>query len=112
MIEEEVERRLADKIKNVLEHVSKTYGVNMKQLMKDVTLVSANNTMCMGLTVKGQPCKRRSHANGFCHSHQSQKPVVIRTVCTPQASNEHTHDSSILFVQGCPGCKELAPTMI
>ena len=35
MINEEVERRLTDKIGKVLEYVSKTYDVSIKQLMKE-----------------------------------------------------------------------------
>jgi len=115
MINEEVERRVAEKIKAILEHVSKTYDVSIKQLMKDASVVHTENTMCMGLTAKGKSCNRRSckkSNNGFCHSHQSQKPNIIRTVCTPVSPNQHNHDPGVFFVQGCPGCREKPKVMI
>jgi len=109
MINEEVERQVALKIKAVLEHVSKTYDVSIKQLLKDASTLTADNSMCMGLTAKGKSCNRRAckkSNNGFCHQHQNQKPNVIRTVSTPVAKNQHNHDPGMFFVQGCPGCKD------
>jgi len=115
MMEEEVERRVAEKLKIVLEHVSKTYDVSIKQLMKDASIVHADNSMCMGVTKQGKSCNRRSckkSKNGFCHSHQGQKPRVVKTVTAPIESNLHNHDQGLFFVQGCPGCKEKPKVLI
>jgi len=115
MINEEVERQVALKIKAVLEHVAKTYDVSIKQLLKDATTVQTENTMCMGVTAKGKSCIRRAckkSNNGFCHSHQNQKPNVVRTVTVPKETNQHTHEPGLFFVDGCPGCKQKPVSVI
>lgn len=107
VMEEEVERRVAEKLKSILEHISKTYDVSIKQLLKDASTVQSNNTMCCGVTAKGKACIRRAckkSNNGFCHSHQDQKPRVVKSVSVPLGQNVHTHESGLFFVSGCPGC--------
>ena len=107
MIEEEVERRINDRIGHILEHISKTYDVSMKQLLKDASMVSTDSGMCMGLTAKNKRCNRRAckkTKNGYCSFHQSQKPAMVRTVSTTQ-HNPHNHPPELLFVKGCQACE-------
>jgi hypothetical protein len=107
MIEEEVELRLNERIGHILAHISKTYDVSMKQLLKDASMVSSDSEFCMGLTAKNKRCNRRAckkSKNGYCAVHQNQKPIIVRTVNTT-AQNHHNHPPEQLFVKGCQGCE-------
>ena len=46
LIEEEVERRLEERLTKVLEHISKTYDVSMKQLLKDTSTLKVDDKTC------------------------------------------------------------------
>lgn len=107
MIEEEVERRVNDKLTKVLEYISQTYDVSIKQLMKDSATINPQSETCLGLTAKNKRCGNKACKkvnNGYCSRHQSQKPTVVRTISTTTLQNPHNHPPSQLFVKGCPGC--------
>lgn len=107
MIEEEVERRVSERIGSILEYISKTYDVSIKQLMKDAALIHGESEVCLGLTAKNKRCGNKvckKNKNGYCSKHQNQKPTIVRTI-SPIHKTEHTHPPNILFVKGCPGCK-------
>lgn len=108
MINEEVERRLTDKIGKVLEYVSKTYDVSIKQLMKDAAQIQSTSELCMGLTSKNKRCGNKAckkTKNGYCAKHQNQKAHVSK-MCTPTSQNVHNHPPNLFFVEGCPGCEK------
>lgn len=113
MIEEEVERRVNERLTKVLEYISQTYDVSMKQLMKDTATIKPQTEMCLGLTAKNKRCGNkacRKANNGYCARHQNQKPQVVRTVSTTTLQNPHNHPPSQLFVKGCPGCERRSRT--
>jgi hypothetical protein len=108
MINEEVERRLTDKIGKVLEYVSKTYDVSIKQLMKDAAQIQSTSELCMGLTSKNKRCGNKAckkTKNGYCSKHQNQKAHVSK-MCTPTNQNIHNHPPELFYVEGCPGCQK------
>lgn len=109
MINEEVERRLSDKIGKVLEYVSKTYDVSIKQLMRDAAQIQTESELCMGLTAKNKRCGNKAckkSKNGYCSKHQKQKSTVVRTSTPVSTENLHTHPPELFYVEGCPGCQK------
>jgi hypothetical protein len=119
LIEQEVERRLEERITKVLEHISKTYDVSMKQLLRDTSTLKVDDKTCLGLTSKKTRCKLKQHQNGYCKHHQDQRPRQIQqsqsvSDMTTSVKSQHNHPSSILWKDGCPGCKKkpVKPLMI
>ena len=115
MIEDEVERRLQEKLTKVLEHISKTYDVSMKQLLKDTSTLKVADNTCLGLTSKKQRCRLKQHEHGYCRIHQNQRPVQRPMQHTSSVSDmssvksQHNHPGSILWQDGCPGCRKKPP---
>ena len=110
MIEDEVERRLEERLTKVLEHISKTYDVSMKQLLKDTSTLKVDDKTCMGLTSKKTRCKLKQHQHGYCKHHQDQRPRQIQQSTSVSdmsaVKSQHNHPGSILWKDGCPGCKK------
>jgi hypothetical protein len=109
MINEEVERRVSEKIGTVLEYIAKTYDVNIKQLMKDAASIQTDSELCMGLTAKNKRCGNKTckkHKNGYCSKHQKQKTNIVKTTTQSLTENIHTHATNLFFVKGCPGCEK------
>lgn len=120
LIEEEVERRLEDRLTKVLEHISKTYDVSMKQLLRDTSTLQVDEKTCMGLTTKKTRCKLKQHQNGYCKHHQDQRPRQIHQAPQPVSDmstmkSQHNHPGTVLWKEGCPACnkkKASKPLMI
>lgn len=112
MIEDEVQRRLEERLTKVLEHISKIYDVSMKQLLKDTSTLKVADTTCMGMTNKGSRCRLKQNQHGYCKIHQSQRPIhrplhQVQSVSDMStAKMNHNHPSSVLWQDGCPGCKK------
>jgi hypothetical protein len=77
LIEEEVEKRVQERLGKVLEHISKTYGIVTTNLLREVGTVQKNRR-CMGQTAKKTQCMRTGSASGYCKSHESQKPTIVK----------------------------------
>jgi hypothetical protein len=110
LMNEEVERRLNDKIYAVLENISKAYHLPIEQLMRDASTVAVSNDTCMGRTNQGNRCKSKvckQQQNGYCKKHQKQKPNIVQTV---QNTTKHTHGPHIMHMAGCPECIKKRPT--
>jgi len=57
IFEEEVNRRVNDKINEILSKISQTYDISMKQLLRDIeTTVKISDDTCHGLTKNGKKC--------------------------------------------------------
>lgn len=112
MIEDEVERRVAEKLNKLLQHISKTYDVSLKQLLRDSSsLQVAPDNTCMGITSKKQRCRMKSHGDtGYCKHHHDQKPAIRKQVSVVNIEQIaatapiHNHPNTILFAADCPGC--------
>jgi hypothetical protein len=112
LINEEVERRLSEKIGKVLEYVSKTYDVSIKQLMKDAAQIQSDSELCMGLTAKNKRCGNKTckkHKNGYCSKHQNQKTKIVKPSTPVCIDTMHTHAPDLFYVKGCPGCEKSKP---
>jgi hypothetical protein len=120
LIEEEVQRRVEERVTKVLEHISKTYDVSMKQLLKDTSTLKVVDNTCLGLTSKKTRCKLKQHQHGYCKHHQDQRPIqrqLHQSQSVSDMSNiksQHNHPNTVLWKDGCPGCKKKSaqPLMI
>jgi hypothetical protein len=109
LIEEEVEKR----VNKVLEKISQTYDISMRQLLRDVAAMPENTpqTRCLGLTAKKSRCTRPGHHDGYCKVHKDQKPARVpppppaTTTVTVHPAVQHTHTLPPLFMRGCPACE-------
>jgi hypothetical protein len=77
LIEQEVDKRVQERLERVLEHISKTYGIGTSQLLRETATVTKPKR-CMGQTAKKVQCMRSCMPNGYCKSHQNQKPVIVQ----------------------------------
>lgn len=110
LIEEEVEKRVNERLKAVLEKISKTYDISLRQLVRDLDAVAEiPSTCCKGLTKKGKRCCWSAKTDGYCNRHLDQKPV-LRIKRTPSVTTTvataHTHTLPPLFLAGCPACEK------
>lgn len=107
IIEEEIDRRVNERINVLLEYISNHWDISLAQLTKDVprALPTTSVTQCMSVHKKSkQRCKNRAKSNGFCHMHQAQHTVRHE----PRVNTDelvHTHTLPPLFMKGCPVCE-------
>jgi hypothetical protein len=74
IIEEEVSQRVAKRITEVLQIISKTYELPLEQLYKDTACVECK--FCKGFLQSKKRCLKQPKENGYCGFHQSQVPVA------------------------------------
>jgi len=115
LIEDEIEKRVNERINIMLDKISRTYDISLRQLMRDLdTMADTPSTCCKGLTGKGKRCSRSAKTDGYCHLHIKQKPVqrITRTPSsvTPTLAVAHTHTLPPLFMAGCPACERSRST--
>jgi hypothetical protein len=110
LLEEEIDKRVNERLTQILEKVSRTYDISMRQLLRDVSVLETSTLSCRGLTAKGKPCRHAVTKDGYCFQHLKQKPntTVIMTAPPPsiQTRVEHTHSLPPLFLDGCPACQK------
>ena len=115
-IEEEIDRRVNDRLNDLLGKISRTYDIPLRQLLRDLSTAQTGGT-CLGLTAKKTRCTRPGHFDGYCKVHKDQKPVT-RVVVTPAptvavtATVQHTHTLPPLFVRGCPACERTSTSRL
>lgn len=88
LIEQEIERQVQSKLNKFIEVVSKTYGIPMNVLLRDMKGMSEEKSpvcqQCMGSTAAGKRCKFFATANGYCKKHHNQyKPPRVIAAITP-----------------------------
>ena len=111
ILEDEVEKRVTERMAVMLDKISRTYDISIRQLMRDVSVLNETpSSTCRGVTAKGKPCRHAAKETGYCHQHDKQKPV--RRVQPPPLPiietgrvSEHTHTLPPLFLAGCPACE-------
>jgi hypothetical protein len=116
VIENEVNRRVSDRLSNVVQHISRTYRLSYERIMKEVAGLEGTRTdQCLGLVGKGTRCTRHARIDGYCKTHQDQKPMVLmRAIESPVSPEElstvtrHTHSLPPLFLAGCPACEKFS----
>lgn len=124
VIEREIETQVAERVADservanermtvALEHISKTYDISLRQLMRDVSLEEPSGVSvprCLGLTKTKKRCHSLGKFEGYCGKHKDQRPVpVLRSsASTTCVTQEHTHTLPPMFLAGCPVCDESA----
>lgn len=111
LLEEEIDKRVNERLTQILEKVSRTYDISMRQLLRDVSVLETAATSCRGLTAKGKPCRHPVTKDGYCFQHLKQKPNTTVVVSAPPQSQTHveythTHTLPPLFLAGCPACQK------
>ena len=107
ILENEVNRRVSERLSNVITHVAKTYRLPFEKLMKDVALLEVKTDQCLGIVGKGTRCTRHAKLDGYCRMHQDQKPRVVMCREPVEAGPQHTHTLPPLFMAGCPACDKV-----
>lgn len=108
VIETEVNRRVSERLSNVVQHVAKTYRLPFDALMRDVAALEVKTDQCLGLVGKGTRCTRHARIDGYCKTHQDQKPrIVMRPVEAEPQGLAHTHTLPPMFLAGCPACEKV-----
>jgi len=111
VIENEVNRRVSERLSNVVHHISKTYRLSYERIMKEVAGLEGTRTdQCLGLVGKGTRCTRHARIDGYCKTHQDQKPLVLMRAESPVpvSAIQHTHTLPPLFLAGCPACEKFS----
>jgi len=112
VIENEVNRRVSERLSNVVQHISKTYRLSYERIMKEVAGLEGTRTdQCLGLVGKGTRCTRHARIDGYCKTHQDQKPLVLMRAESPEpqtVTRHHTHSLPPLFLAGCPACENFS----
>jgi hypothetical protein len=108
VIETEVNRRVSERLSNVVQHVAKTYRLPFEALMRDVAALEVKTDQCLGLVGKGTRCTRHARIDGYCKTHQDQKPrIVMRPAEAAPSGPAHTHTLPPMFLAGCPACEKV-----
>lgn len=117
LLEDEIDKRVNERLNLVLEKISRTYDISMRQLMRDLDAIpDAASTFCKGLTGKGKRCSRSAKTDGYCYMHINQKPVQrvtrapVSVPSTLSVAVQHTHTLPPLFMAGCPACERSRST--
>lgn len=119
-VAEEVNRQITARINSILEKISQTYDISMRQLLRDLAAIDQQipqpgKTCCLGVTAKKVRCTRPGNHDGYCKNHHCQKPVtrvpITTTVVPVLAAVEHTHTLPPLFMRGCPACERNGTSM-
>lgn len=79
LINEEVEKRVQEKICEVVERVSKLYSVPLKVARRDLI---DGSVYCMGVKKDGKLCTSKAALDGYCMFHvndsRPHKPITIK----------------------------------
>jgi hypothetical protein len=115
LIEDEVERRVVERMTKALEKISQTFDISLQQLLRTASENSTsawNGNVCHGLSKSKQKCKRGvKDGSGYCSCHKDQRPV--QRAIAPSRSQlsllapapVHTHSLPPMFLAGCPACE-------
>jgi hypothetical protein len=108
-IEEEITKRVHEKMTQFLEVISRNYSIRYQRLLSDLASMDSSSRgggggMCCGTVKSGKRCQRPGKYGGYCKVHENQKPDVRSVVETTR--REHTHTFPPLFKAGCPACEE------
>jgi hypothetical protein len=108
LVEDEINRRVNERIDGILSKISQTYDISMKQLLRDIE-TNVVGTTCHGLTKTGKKCPRGvKDGTGYCKSHKDQKPHQFAKSASLSlvVQTAHTHTLPPMFLAGCPACEK------
>ncbi len=106
-IEEEVERRVNDKITHLLQYMAEEYNIPLKTLARLMDKNDVKMTRCIALTKNGKRCKNPPKKHGYCGLHQGMHHEVKYR--SPEVKAQHNHALPPLYVHNCPACNKGKP---
>ena len=118
LLEQEVEKRMNDRVTKYIDYVSKTYDISMKLLLRDWKNVDGLEVkvyqqqevkpgQCCGINANNkQRCKFKSKSGGYCTKHQDQKPAVPIIKTNSSSNLQHNHTIPPMFSKDCPACQK------
>ena len=121
IIQKEIDKQVQQKMTSFIEHISKTYDISMKVLLRDLMRSeppsedknTPRGVQCMGVCSNRKRCKFSAGPNGYCKKHSDQwKPPPP----PPQSPSKvcqvikHTHTIPPLFDANCPACAKKVKT--
>jgi hypothetical protein len=104
-IEQEIDRRVHEKMEKVLKMVASSYKINFDRLLKDVASMKTDendtpSNICCGILKSGGKCKSKSKNGSYCKRHEDQKPKTFKAV-----KQEQSEVSQSSFLQGLKNSK-------
>lgn len=115
-LEKEINKQVESRLTKYIEHVSQTYDVSLKLLLRDLQKLDelerpkSKSGICMGIKANGSRCTCKAVVRGYCRRHQNQIPV--KPVVKKQSEIEmkdfvkHTHIIPPMYDPDCPACKQ------
>jgi hypothetical protein len=115
-LEKEIDKQVESRLTKYIEHVSQTYDVSLKLLLRDFQRLDeldhpkSKPGICMGIKANGSRCTCKAVIRGYCRRHQTQIPV--KPVGNKQSEIEmkdfvkHTHSIPPMYDPNCPACKK------
>ena len=115
IIQKEIDKQVQQKMTAFIEHISKTYDISMKVLLRDLMRTdppppekqSHSGVQCMGVCANRKRCKFSAGPNGFCKKHIDQwKPPPVQSSSPTKVCQviKHTHTIPPLHDPTCPAC--------
>ena len=116
LINEEVERRLTEKMTVYLTMISKNFNIPMSIMLRYLSTSSSNVSTatpvksggCLGVKSNGTRCSRNGKHGGYCGHHVTQREKNAKAV-QHIAPSGHTHSVPPLYKKGCPECEKNKP---
>ena len=124
IIQKEIDKQVQKKMTTFIEHISITYEISMKVLLRDLMKTDplplekhlSTGVQCMGVCANHKRCKFSAGSNGYCkkHTEQWKPPPTQPKLTTPSkvcTVIQHTHTIPPLYDPNCPACvkKDDAP---
>lgn len=123
LFEEEVDKKVNEKITKYVEYISKNYDISMRLLLRDLQNIDelTSNTIpstgvstpgqCLGINKStGKRCKYKTkHPHGYCNKHAEQvpkKPISVINNTKAVEIIEHNHTIPPMFSKDCPACNK------
>lgn len=115
IIQKEIDKQVQQKMTAFIEHISRTYDISMKVLLRDLMRTdppapekhSPTGVQCMGVCANRKRCKFSAGSNGYCKKHTDQWKPPPPQLCTPSKVCpviKHTHTIPPLYDPNCPAC--------
>ena len=119
LLEQEVEKRMNERVTKYIDYVSKTYDVSMKLLLRDwkdidglevkvQTEEKVKSGQCCGInSVNQKRCSFKGKFGGYCSKHRDQKPSIPVIKTSNSSGNlQHNHTIPPMFSKECPACQK------
>lgn len=102
-IDDEISRYNEERMTATLENISKTHGISLNLLLRDMPKNEKRGGLCRGVKEGNLRCSFKATCDGYCKFHKGQGDRIKKRELP--STNLHTHGADKMFVKGCPGCE-------